>query len=95
MEAVIVTGGKQYVVKEGDEIAVEKVTEKTLKIVPLLVTNDGKTITTKAPAVTASVIGETKVDKIVVFKMKAKKRYRVKQGHRQRQSTLKIEKITA
>lgn len=95
MEAVISTGGKQYIVKEGDVIAVEKVSGKVLEFTPLLVTSDGKSLTAKSPKVKATVMTETKGNKMVVFKMKAKKRYRVKQGHRQKLTTLKIDKITA
>ncbi len=94
MEAVISTGGKQYVVKAGDVIEVEKLAEGTVEFTPLLVTQDGKTMTGKSPKVSASVVEQTKGEKLIVFKMKAKKRYRVKAGHRQKLSRLQIDQIT-
>lgn len=98
MYAVIETGGKQYKVSEGDVIEVEKlevnVGEK-LEL-PVLLTVDGEKIaagsdvTVKA---TAEVLGQGKDKKIVVFKYKAKKNVRNKQGHRQPFTRLKIVSI--
>lgn len=92
-EAVIKTGGKQYVVAEGDVITVEKLAGKTASFKPLLVSKDGKPAAVGSTTVKASVVGETKGDKVVVFKMKPKKRYRRKSGHRQTYTQLKIDKI--
>lgn len=92
VEAVISTGGKQYAVKEGDVISVEKLEGKTATFTPLLVTKDGQPQAGKA-TVKATVVGAAKGEKIVVFKMKAKKGYRKKAGHRQSQTQLKIDKI--
>lgn len=94
MEAVIATGGKQYRVKEGDIITVEKITEKSVTFAPLLVTDGGNVKAAGKGKVTATAIEEVKGKKLVVFKMKPKKGYRRKSGHRQRLSQLKIEKIT-
>lgn len=94
MEAIIQTGGKQYRVKEGDVIPVERLTAKQVNLTPLLVTKEGKAVSGKA-SVKASVVEETKGEKLIVFKMRPKKRYRVKNGHRQKLSLLKIDKISA
>ena len=95
MEAIITTGGKQYQVREGDELAVEKLAGPSVTLTPILVTKDGKSVGTGKAAVAASVVEERKGEKLVVFKMKAKKRYRVKAGHRQKYSIIRIDKITA
>lgn len=95
IEAVIKTGGKQHVVKEGDTLLVELVgDQKKLTLTPLLVTKDGKPVSAKSAKVAASVLETVPGEKLVVFKMKAKKGYRRKAGHRQRYSQLKIDKIT-
>ena len=95
MYAVIETGGKQYRVSEGDVIEVEKLEAAVGDEVelPVLFTADGdvvtagKDVTVKA---TAEVLGQGKNKKIVVFKYKAKKNERKKQGHRQSFTKLKI-----
>ena len=95
MYAVIVSGGKQYKVSEGDVIEVEKLEAKTGDKVemPVLLTVDGdkvvagKDVTVKA---TAEVLGQGKDKKIIVFKYKAKKNIRKKQGHRQPFTRVKI-----
>ena len=101
MYAVVETGGKQYRVKVGDTINVEKLDaeagdEVTLDRV-LLVGNDGE-ITIGRPvvegaSVVASVDGQTKGDKIRIFKMRAKKRYRKTIGHRQKLTTITVKDI--
>lgn len=103
MYAVIVTGGKQYRVQEGDVIFVEKLpndVNSTVEINKVLaVSKDGK-LTVGSPLVegakvTATVLKHGKEKKVVVFKYKRKKDYRKKQGHRQPYTQLKIEKIEA
>lgn len=98
MYAVIETGGKQYKVAEGDEIFVEKLEAESgakveLKVL-MLVADDGAVTTgdVKATA-TAEVLGVVKGAKVIVYKYKAKKNVRKKNGHRQRYTKLKIEKI--
>lgn len=92
---MIATGGKQYLVKEGDVIEVELVeSKKSLTFTPLAVTSDDKPVAAKSAKVQAKVLGEERGEKLVVFKMKAKKRYRRKTGHRQTHSRLQIEKIS-
>lgn len=101
MYAIIETGGKQYKVQEGDVIRVEKLdlaegdAVKFDKV--LFVSKDGSINTGKpyleGSAVDAVVEGHGKAKKIIVFKYKAKKDYRKKQGHRQPYTQVKIEKI--
>ncbi|MSU75941.1 50S ribosomal protein L21 [Patescibacteria group bacterium] len=84
--AVIKTGGKQYLVHEGDEVLVEKLTEE--KTVSFKSLTDGKTVK-------ASVVGPEKGPKLIVFKFRPKKKYRKKTGHRQGLTRIKIDKISA
>jgi large subunit ribosomal protein L21 len=99
--AVVETGGKQYRVKVGDTINVEKLDagagdEVTLDRV-LLVSDDGgvkigRPVVDGAKVV-ASVDDHVKGDKIRIFKMRAKKRYRKTIGHRQKLTTLTVKDI--
>jgi len=96
--AIIETGGKQYRVKEGDELDVELLkTESPFKFDVLLV-NDGKAPQVGAPhvkgcSVHAELVGEAKGPKVIAFKYKRCKNYRRTVGHRQRYSRIKITKI--
>ena len=87
MYAIIRTGGKQYKVEAGDEILVEKLDLEA-----------GENVTIGKPVVEgvcakAEVMEQTKGDKVVVFKYKAKKNIRKKQGHRQPYTKVKINTI--
>ncbi len=100
MQAIFVTGGKQYKVSEGDVIYVEKlnVESETVEFDNVLMTIDGVNVTVGAPTVegakvTAKVLKNGKAKKVLVFKFKAKKNYRRRQGHRQPYTKLQIEKI--
>lgn len=98
MYAVIETGGKQYRVSEGDVIEVEKLAVAAGDKVelPVLFTADGESVAAGkdvAVKVTAEVLGHGKDKKIIVFKYKAKKNVRKKQGHRQAFTRLKIVSI--
>jgi large subunit ribosomal protein L21 len=102
--AVIQTGGKQYLVKEGDTLRVEKLEAKegeSLKFDPLLVMDEsGKDVkvgmpTVKGATVAAKVTGAGKGDKVVIIKFHAKTRYKRKAGHRQPFTELKIESVKA
>src|SRR5690242_5980355 len=100
MQAVIKTGGKQYLVKKDEVLEVELVNPKDnkLELEPLLVIDGdkvhvGKPIVSGAK-VTAEVLGETKGDKIKVLKFKPKKREKKLTGHRQHFSQIKITKIS-
>lgn len=101
MYAVIETGGKQYRVQEGDTIFVEKLEvaqgdEINFDKV-LLVSGEGDTKVGKpyveGVTVSGNVLGQGKAKKIIVFKYKAKKDYRKKQGHRQPYTKIQIGKI--
>ena len=101
MKAVIVTGGKQYTVAEGDVLYIEKLnaeTEETVKFEEVLAVLDGENSKIGAPvvegaAVEAKVIKNGKAKKITVFKYKAKKNEKKKQGHRQPYTKVEITKI--
>lgn len=101
MYAVVETGGKQYRVKVGDSITVEKLEaepgdEVTLDRV-LMLSNDGDVKVgrpvVEGAKVVASVDEQGKGAKIRIFKMRAKKRYRKSQGHRQKLTMLTIKDI--
>ena len=101
MYAVIETGGKQYRVQEGDKIFVEKLEANAGDVINfdkvLLVSGDGNTKVGKpfveGVTVTGNVLAQGKAKKIIVFKYKAKKDYRKKQGHRQPFTKIEIGKI--
>ncbi len=104
MYAVVVTGGKQYKVAEGDVLYVEKLTadfDSTVELdnVLLVGKDNGETVVGKpmveGAKVTAKVLAQGKAKKVVVFKYKPKKDYRKKQGHRQPYTKIQIEKINA
>lgn len=91
MYAVIKTGGKQYRVQQGDVIFVEKIdsqADEAVTFEEVLLVNDGDQTRIGAPTVAGAkvegkVLGQVKGQKIVVYKYKAKKNERKKQGHRQ------------
>ena len=98
MKAIFVTGGKQYLVSENDELYVEKLEEEAGKEVVFdeVLYVDGKigTPTVKGARVVAEVIKHGKQKKVIVFKYKNKtKSSRKKQGHRQPYTKIQIKKI--
>ena len=100
MYAVIETGGKQYRVQEGDVITSEKLNAEvgeTVTFDKVLVLGEGKDVKVGTPyvdvAVTGSVVENGKGQKVIIFKYKAKKDYRKKQGHRQPYTMVKIESL--
>ena len=103
MYAVLVTGGKQFRVQEGDVIYVEKLNaevDSTVELTEVLAVSNGETLKVGTPVVegakvVAKVAAQGKAKKIIVYKYKAKKDYRRKQGHRQPYTKLVIEKIEA
>ena len=97
MYAIIASGGKQYKVEEGLSIDVEKLNANIGDKVnfDVMLVSDGKTVKAGSPLLKnvvceAEVIAHGKADKIVVFKYKAKKNERKKQGHRQPFTRVKI-----
>lgn len=103
MYAIIETGGKQYKVQEGDVLFVEKLNvgegdEVTFDRVLFVSGDKGTTIgspVVDGATVTAKVEKQGKSRKIIVYKYKAKKNYRRKQGHRQPYTKVVIGKINA
>lgn len=101
MYAVIETGGKQYRVAAGDTIDVERLPAEAgsqIEIDRVLMVAGDSGIDIGAPVVTGASVVATVAEhlrgpKIVVFKFKAKKRYRRKTGHRQEMTRLKIDAI--
>ena len=102
MYAIIATGGKQYKVSEGDVIRVEKlgVEAGSTYTFDQVLAVSGDEVKVGEPVVAgatveASVIGDSKAKKVVVYKYKRKTGYHKKQGHRQTYTKVKIEKINA
>lgn len=102
MYAIIVTGGKQYKVAEGDTLFIEKLDVEagdSVKFDQVLAIMDGETATFGAPtvegaSVEASVAKNGKGKKIRIFKYIPKKGYRKRQGHRQPYTKVTIGKIS-
>jgi len=101
MYAIIETGGKQYTIKQGDKVRVEKLAGNTgddITIGTVLAINDGEHMVTGSPYVTgASVVGKVlaqkKAAKVTVFKYKRRKDTKKKKGHRQLYTEFLVEKI--
>ena len=97
MKAIFVTGGKQYIVEEGQELYVEKLDQEEGKEIVFdeVLYVDGKvgTPTVKGAKVVAKVLKQGKGKKILVFKYKPKKKYRKTQGHRQPYTKILIKSI--
>ena len=98
MLAVIKTGGKQYRVSPKDKLKIEKIaTEEGAEVVfdNVLLIENGKDLTIGEPlikgaTVTAKVLKQAKADKVMTFKYKSKKRYKLKKGHRQQYTEVEI-----
>jgi large subunit ribosomal protein L21 len=99
--AVIKTGGKQYIVKPGDRLKVEKIKGEvgdTVEISEVLLVNKDGDLKVGKPLVEgskviASIVEQGKSPKIIVFKKRAKKGYKRKKGHRQYYTTIEIKEI--
>ena len=102
MYAIIETGGKQYKVAEGDVIKVEKLAVEEgqeYSFDKVLVVAKDSDVTVGAPyvagaKVSASVLGEGKAKKVIVYKYKSKKGFHKKKGHRQPLTELQIKAIS-
>lgn len=97
MYAVIESGGKQYRVQPGEKVLVEKLNYLPNEKVtfPVLMVTNGDQVRVGTPTlagaqVIAEVLAEEKGKKLIVFKMKRRKGYRRKNGHRQIYTSLKI-----
>ncbi|HXC94120.1 MAG TPA: 50S ribosomal protein L21 [Edaphobacter sp.] len=98
MYAVIRTGGKQYLVSPGEQLRIETAAHEDGKLefsdVLAVSAEEGKFESNLSGAkVLASVVGEGRGDKILVFKLKRKKQYKKMQGHRQNFVEVKIHEI--
>jgi len=100
MYAIIRAGGKQAKVREGDVIDVERIKEAgdEISFTPLLLVADDGTVVSDREAlqkasVSAKVVGESRGEKIDIFKYKNKTGYRRRQGHRQTYTRLEVTKI--
>lgn len=102
MHAVIQTGGKQYRVAAGDKLRVELLEAAAaggkVTFEEVLLLSDGQTIKVGQPfvkgaKVTAEVVGNGRGDKVTIIKMRRRKNYRRKAGHRQHFTELKITDI--
>ncbi len=102
MYAVIATGGKQYRVKPGDTLDVEKLASSddgSIQLRPLLFVGDDGAVTSAADelagiTVRATVVEQVKGPKLTVFKYKNKTGYRRKNGHRQPLTRIRVNDIT-
>ncbi len=100
MYAIIVTGGKQYKVSEGDVLFIEKLDAAegdAVKFDKVLAIGGEKTVigtpVVEGASVDAKVVANGKSKKVIVFKYKPKKGEKTKQGHRQPFTKVQIEKI--
>ena len=102
MHAIILTGGKQYKVTEGDTLFIEKLPNEAgdkVTFDQVLAGLDGETATFGAPVVAgasveAEVVKNGKGKKVRIFKYNPKKGYRKRQGHRQPYTKVEITKIS-
>lgn len=98
ISAIIQFQGKQFQVKPGDVLTLDRVAiepDKTFSIDTVLLTTDGKTVTVGQPTiekskVTLKVLKHLRADKIRVGKFRSKSRYRKVKGHRQSQSEVEV-----
>lgn len=103
MYAIVHTGGKQYRVAPGDTLRVEYLPADEGDLVELedvrMLSDEGGDVTLGSPAiegakVTAEVLAQGRAKKVIVFKYKAKTRYRRKNGHRQNFTELRVTDIS-
>ena len=101
MYAIVDSGGKQYKVKEGDILKVEKLAGEvgdTVSFDKILMFSDDEDVNIGTPllkdvTINGHIVEQGKAKKIIVFKYKRRKRYRRKQGHRQLFTAVKIDSI--
>lgn len=96
MHAIIETGGKQYVVAQGDVLRVEKLdgdVGSEIEFPAKAAFKDGGDLLTSG-TVKATIVGNGRGDKILVFKFKRKKQYKKTIGHRQSYTELKVGEIS-
>lgn len=102
MFAIVEIAGLQYKVEKDQKLFVNRLAEEQgnkISFDRVLLTSNGTTITVGAPAikgvsVEAEVMAHVRADKVIVFKKKRRKGYRVKNGHKQQLTQIKITSIT-
>ncbi len=102
MYAIVRTGGKQYQVTQGDQLRVEKINGEvgdTVELNDVLMVVNGENVDIGTPQlenakVSATIVEQGKAKKVIVFKKKRRKGYRLKQGHRQLYTALAIKEIS-
>lgn len=103
MYAIVATGGKQYRVKEGEKLRVEKLSAEEgdkIKLDQVLLVGEGKDVKIGAPyvkgaKVTATVVANGRGDKVKIIKFRRRKHYRKQAGHRQSYTEIEITGISA
>ena len=103
MYAVIKTGGKQYRVVAGEKIKVEQIPAEVgaeITLDQVLMVGEGESVKVGAPLVAGATVKCTVVshgrhDKVKIFKMRRRKHYQKRQGHRQNYTELRIDTIAA
>lgn len=103
MYAVVSTGGKQYRVEPGTQLSVERLEAEpgaSVTFDRVLLVGDGDQVTVGTPTidgalVTATVLGEERGPKLVIFKFKQKVKYRRRTGHRQHLTRVRVDRIDA
>lgn len=103
MYAIIESGGRQFRAEEGHSISVEKLPYEVgdkIDITDVLLVSDGESFsvgqpTVKGASVKATVVNQYRGKKILVWKYKPKTRYRLRRGHRQSYTRLRIDEIIA
>ena len=101
MYAVVKTGGKQYKVAVGEKLKVEQIPadiDSQIVLDQVLMVADGETVVIGAPVVAgatvkATVVSQGRHDKVRIFKMRRRKHYQKRQGHRQNFTELRIDAI--
>ncbi|MDF0607617.1 50S ribosomal protein L21 [Wolbachia endosymbiont of Onchocerca gibsoni] len=96
MFAVIETGGKQYLVKKGSVIKIEKLKAeegKEVEVGKVIYLSDNDSSYSLNATVKAKVLEQCKEEKVIIFKKKRRKNYRRKTGHRQHVTVLSINEI--
>ena len=103
MYAVIKTGGKQYRVQAGEKIKIEQIPADVgsqIVLDEVLMVGTGETVTIGKPLVagaqvSATVVSQGRADKVRIFKMRRRKHYQKRQGHRQNYTEIQIGAIAA
>lgn len=103
MYAIVKCGGKQLKVQQGDIVKVERLAEEAgskVELTEVLLVAEGEKVTVGTPVVegakvTATVLEQKRDKKVIVFKKKRRQGYKLKKGHRQYLTVLKVESVEA